>query len=226
MLLAHMLLDRTCAGVSAKTLGLYACVFIARWYSVFWYPGYLPLDHSGDYVPFFEMASFIMATGMVGSMLTVFRGTYAKEEDSFGKKVIALVPHEAGPLYIVVPCLVFALILHPSLNNDFSTDVAWTFSMYLETLAIIPQLVMFRSTKKPVERWTGHFVFVLGASRLLSLLFWMSSFHELGDRKKTPWVGYFVVFMEFLALAILADYSYFWVNSQRSGQALNFSGGV
>lgn len=31
-------------------------------------------------------------------------------------------------------------IVHPGLNNNWFTDVAWTFALYLEAAAIVPQL--------------------------------------------------------------------------------------
>jgi len=39
---------------------------------------------------------------------------------------------------LTVPALILALLVHPSLNNNFWTDSAWTFALYLESVALFP----------------------------------------------------------------------------------------
>ena len=53
--------------------------------------------------------------------------------------------------------------IHPNLNNDFLSNMAWTYAMYLESVALIPQLYMFQkqSTRVVVELLTAHFVATL-----------------------------------------------------------------
>ncbi|CAN0027218.1 unnamed protein product, partial [Hapterophycus canaliculatus] len=93
------------------------------------------------------MASLALAAGCVVLMSTRFKSTYQKEADSFG----ALhVPTEWGTLYIFVPCLLLAVVVHPTLNKHFLSDTAWTFSMYLESMAIVPQLFMFQKQAKGI----------------------------------------------------------------------------
>lgn len=41
-------------------------------------------------------------------------------------------------------------LVHPSLNRHFLSDTAWTLSMYLESLAIVPQLYMFQKQAKGI----------------------------------------------------------------------------
>ena len=52
-------------------------------------------------------------------------------------------PSQVGIIWLVVPSVCMALVLHPSLNGNFFTDVAWTMACYLETMAMIPQLYLF-----------------------------------------------------------------------------------
>lgn len=49
-------------------------------------------------------------------------------------------------------------------------------------VAVLPQLVLFQRKGGEIEPFTSHFVVGLGVGRLLSLLFWVSSYHELNDR--------------------------------------------
>ena len=39
------------------------------------------------------------------------------------------IPSQFGVVFLVVPCFVLACIMHPNLNKDFLSDMAWTFSM-------------------------------------------------------------------------------------------------
>jgi hypothetical protein len=107
-----------------------------------------------------------------------FSPTYTKEFDRFGN---FHVPDDFGVVWIYVPSFLLACLVHPSLNNNLISDVSWTFSSYLEAVAILPQLIMFQKRETVVEALNAHFVFALGFSRLLQLVFWMESYHELKD---------------------------------------------
>ena len=222
MLVFHLFKARTAAGVSAKSLALFATAFLCRALTLFSFQGYLPLDRSGDFVPHIELLSFLAACVALFVTLHLHRATYAREEDSFGKNAIPGVPHEAGPLLLLVPALLLALVLHPSLNNDFASDTAWTFALFLEAVSPIPQLVMLTTSKKPVERFMSHYIFCLSLARIFSLLFWISSFHELNNSKTFTgrWVGPLVLLNEVVAVFVLGDYTYYYLRALRSNEAL------
>lgn len=64
----------------------------------------------------------------------------------------------------------------------------WNFSIYLEALAIIPQLIVLQRYRE-VENITGHYVFLLGAYRLLYILNWIyRSYNE--EYYRHNWVAY------------------------------------
>lgn len=52
------------------------------------------------------------------------------------------------------------------------TQLLWTFSIYLEAVAILPQLIVLQRYSV-VENLTGHYVFFLGAYRGLYILNWV-----------------------------------------------------
>jgi len=54
----------------------------------------------------------------------------------------------------------------------FLIKLLWVFSIYLESLAIVPQLIMLQRYRE-VENLTGHYVFFLGAYRALYILNWV-----------------------------------------------------
>ncbi|CAL6305040.1 unnamed protein product [Bathycoccus prasinos] len=79
-----------------------------------------------------------------------------------------------------MPCLILALVI----NHDFTIpEILWTFSIYLEAVAILPQLVLLQRTKN-VDTLTGNYVFLLGGYRALYLLNWIYRFFtESGYRQ-------------------------------------------
>lgn len=52
-------------------------------------------------------------------------------------------------VYLAAPCFVLAVLFHPGLNSHFLADTTWAFSMYLESVAMLPQLVMFQKQVRP-----------------------------------------------------------------------------
>lgn len=54
-------------------------------------------------------------------------------------------------------------------------QLLWTFSIYLEAVAILPQLIVLQRYSV-VENLTGHYVFFLGAYRGLYILNWVRGF--------------------------------------------------
>jgi ER lumen protein retaining receptor len=60
--------------------------------------------------------------------------------------------------FLVAPCLLLALVL----NHRFTvTEVLWTFSIYLEAVAILPQLVLMQRTQN-IDNLTANYVALLG----------------------------------------------------------------
>ncbi|MCP9264793.1 ER lumen protein-retaining receptor [Dirofilaria immitis] len=65
------------------------------------------------------------------------------------------------------------------LNRIFSASVMWTFSIYLEAVAIMPQLFMLSRTGS-AETITAHYLFALGSYRALYILNWIYRYYMEG----------------------------------------------
>ncbi len=61
----------------------------------------------------------------------------------------------------------------------FSWQILWTFSIYLESVAILPQLFMISKTGE-AETITTHYLFCLGVYRTLYLFNWIWRFYFEG----------------------------------------------
>ena len=100
-------------------------------------------------------------------------------------------------------------IIAPDRNADFISDTAWTYAMYLESAALLPQLYMFqKQSSGVVELLTAHFVFALGFGRVMEFLFWIYSYHELADASGSKLPGYLALFSQAVQLIMMLDF--FW----------------
>jgi len=199
--------SKRATGVSVKTLQLYCVVFFFRLTSIVRHEGYLPYDKSGDwlYHVIEFLALFFTATALYGCM-GPFKSTYQSNLDKFGEMSV---PPGAGAVYLAVPILLLAMLVHPNLNSDFFSDVAWTYSMYLESVALVPQLFMFQKQESGVvELLTAHFVAALGFGRILEFMFWIYSYHELATAQGSTMPGYLALFAQFIQLVLMLDF--FW----------------
>ncbi len=58
-------------------------------------------------------------------------------------------------------------------------QILWTFSIYLESVAILPQLFMVSKTGE-AETITSHYLFALGSYRALYLFNWIYRYYAEG----------------------------------------------
>lgn len=169
--------QRSVAGLSLKTLELYAFVFLFRLSSILRYQGYLPYDRSGDWLySFLEITALGLCCGVIYLVTTRFNSTYELRYDTFGW---LHVPTELGALYILVPCILLGMvsmhqglidgqmsewmliltmrlsqIIHPNLNRNWFADVAWTIALYIEVFLLL--LLLCGSSELTMARGLGY----------------------------------------------------------------------
>lgn len=222
LLTFKMLSVKTAKGVSLKTLELYACVFFFRLLSILRHQGYLPFDKSGDwFYHFVEIFSQLLVGLSLYLMFVPLLPTYDEKYDKFGNLHL---PDQLGALYLLGPSVLVALIFHPSLNHDFLSDVSWTISMYLESVAMVPQLYMFQKQASEqggiVEALISHMVFALGISRLFELTFWLTSYTELTHHSGSTVAGYLVLLAQLGHLGVMGDFFYYYFKSVTEGKPM------
>lgn len=88
--------------------------------------------------------------------------------------------------FLVGPAAVAALLFH--LKNTV-VEVVWAFSIFLEAVAIMPQLFLLQKTGE-VENITSHYIAALGAYRALYAVNWVwRAFWEPGYRQWLAWTA-------------------------------------
>lgn len=119
--------------------------------------------------------------------------------------------------------------VHPGLGGRWWIDVMWSYSHYVESIAIIPQLILFGRSrvdlmegadvqKGEIEAFTSHFVFAMGVSRLLALLFWCSCWRELNVNTNavgSVLSGRSILLSQFIQIVSMGRYVYYYVEAQR-----------
>ncbi|CAL5416709.1 unnamed protein product [Camellia sinensis] len=132
---------KSCAGVSLKTQELYATVFATRYLDIF-----------TDYISLYNTVMKLIFLGSSFSIVwyirhhKIVRRSYDKDQDTFRH------------YFLVLPCLLLALVMHEKFTFK---EVMWAFSLYLEAVAILPQLVLLQRTRN-IDNLTGQYVFLLG----------------------------------------------------------------
>jgi len=217
MLCLQFFTSQSLEGISLKSIQLHTVAFFFRFLSTLFHEGYLPLDSSGDYVyRGSELLSLLACAAALGLAYSKIQHTYEAEKDSFGNfGPTGADRAKYGGVWIAAPALLVALVAHPTLNGVMWSDVAWTFALYLDVLAVAPQLWMFHKSGGKVAKYTAHYVFSLGFGRLLMLLFWAFSYHEL-----TGIAGIFVMLSQVVGAVLMLDFFYYYAKSQQSGQEL------
>jgi hypothetical protein len=198
---------KTVKGVSLTMMECYILVFFFRLCATVPFEGYLPFDKSGDWVyQVCEAFTLCLAGTIVYCCRVQYRSTYEPSVDNFNH------------LWIVGPAGVISLILHPHLNNFLPSDIAWAFALYLESVTVLPQLFMFMKEGR-AQPHTSHFLAAQALSRLMSFVFWMSSFSELSnpDHMIKQYVGNWVVVVQLLQLLVMGDFIYHYVRCLQKG---------
>jgi ER lumen protein retaining receptor len=118
--------------------------------------------------------------------------------------------------YVMVPlAFVVALFFNPGESLVFTSQVLVAFTMYVEALALVPQLWILRKMAD-VEALTSHYIGLLIVSRMIRMVFWVVMF-----RAGTSFRGLFVA--DLLHTLFSADYLYLWVRKLRYGGRLVYS---
>lgn len=211
--------SRTAKDISVKTLQAYTIVFIARLLSILRHQGYLPFDKTGDwFYHIVEIMSFSIVILAIYGISGPFVSTYDFKHDKFGNLKI---PNEFGIIYLIGPAFLLALLFHPGLNHEFFSDTMWALSMYLEAVAMLPQLYMFQKqaadSNVTIDAILGHTIFALSFSRVFELTFWIYSFKELTSHAGSQTSGYLVLVTQLSQLIIMGDFFYYYAKSLSKG---------
>merc|ERR1719253_1351378 len=188
MVLLHKIIKgKSAAGISLRTQEMYAVVFVARYIDLFW-----------NFSSFYNIILKILFIGCSVTIVYIMRygkpqvATYNAELDAFPVQ------------YLLGPCALLGLLINQDHMSPF--EMVWAFSIYLEAVAILPQLFLLQKQGE-VENLTSHFVFALGAYRAAYLINWLYRYFTEDDYlQRIVWVAGIV------QTALYCDFFYHYYN--------------
>jgi len=148
---------KSCAGISGKSQVMYALVFTTRYLDLF-------TNFVSPYNTIMK-AMFILCTyTTVFFIYYKYKDTYDKKYDTFRMEFL----------------LVLAIVLAFCVNHDFTfMEITWTFSIYLESILILPQMFMIFKIGRS-EIITTVYLVMLGSYRALYEVNWIWRYHFEG----------------------------------------------
>jgi len=212
-LLLKVRAQKVVKGISAKTLEMYVGVFVFRLGATLTKNGYLPVDRSGDWAyQCADVVSLMIVLQLLYSCHKTCASTYQAEHDTLDMTKA------------ILPCLILALCTHGDLNNNRFFDAMWTFSMNLDTVALLPQLWMLTKIGGEVQGNTSHFVAAIFGSRVCAWLFWYYGYGELTPlkNKNGPNVpGVTIMILHTVQLLLSADFMYYYFKGKFFGRQMS-----
>lgn len=198
VLLLRLRVVKNASGISVRTQELFLLVFVTRYLDLF--TTFYSIYNSCMKILYICTTALVIYTIKVKEPIA---STYDKAQDSFLHWKFA-----------VAPAVLAAVTTH-LIQNSFAInpmDLLWTFSIYLESIAILPQLIVLQRYRE-VENLTGNYVFFMGSYRFLYILNWIyRSYHE------PYYQHHFVVyFCGVLQTLLYVDFFYYYVKSKAKG---------
>lgn len=195
--------EKTCAGLSLKSQELTALFLAVRLYCSF------VMEY--DIHTLLDTGTLLTTAWVIYMIRFKLKSTYSSDLDNF-------------PIYfVVIPCAVLALLIHPTTSHHVVNRLLWAFCVYLEAVSVLPQLRVMQNTKV-VEPFTSHYVFALGVARFLSCAHWIIQVLDSHGYLLTAlghglWPS-MVLLSEVVQTFILADFCYYYVKSVVEGQSV------
>uniref|UniRef100_A0A3B5MDF4 ER lumen protein-retaining receptor n=1 Tax=Xiphophorus couchianus TaxID=32473 RepID=A0A3B5MDF4_9TELE len=157
ILLMKIWRSKSCAGISGKSQVLFALVFTTRYLDLF-------TVYISAYNTVMKVVFLALSYATVYLIYMRFRNSYDSENDTFRVE------------FLLVPVIGLSFLE----NYAFTPlEILWTFSIFLESVAIMPQLFMITKTGE-AESITTHYLFFLGLYRALYIANWVWRYHTEG----------------------------------------------
>lgn len=171
----------SCSGISFKTQALYLFVYITRYIDLFW------TFTDSAYNTIFKLLFLASSGYTIYLMTTAYKPTHDPNLDTFKVQ------------YLLGFAFAFAVVLPYAYTPS---EILWAFSIWLESVAILPQLFLLQRTGE-AETITTHYLFALGLYRALYIPNWLYRWWFEGHY---DWIS---VFAGILQTVLYSDF--FWI---------------
>lgn len=194
LLVFKMHKSKSCIGVSCRMQEIYAMVFIFRYLDLCW--SYISIYNTVMKLIFITTTLYLIYLMRVKPPVAA---TYTRDNDSFKYEV-----------YVLGPCFLLGILF----TDEYTIpDILWTSSIWLESVAILPQLVLLQSIRE-VENLTSDFVGTMGLYRFFYVLNWVYRYFAEDYVNVVGWLGGLV------QTGLYCDFLYYFAKSKWYGGKL------
>ncbi|EHA56598.1 hypothetical protein MCOR27_000125 [Pyricularia oryzae] len=193
MILIHKMTQlNSCSGISFKSQCLYLLVYITRYLDLF--------STSSIYNVIFKILFIGSQSYIIYLMATAYKPTNDPNVDTFR------VQYLLGGAFVMAILFPYAWTLW---------EILWAFSIWLESVAILPQLFMLQRTGE-AETITTHYLFALGLYRALYIPNWIWRYFTEPQHS----VDYIAVIAGIIQTILYSDF--FWIYYQKVWKGQKF----
>ncbi|CAH0004286.1 unnamed protein product [Clonostachys byssicola] len=190
ILLHKMVQMNSCSGISFKSQALYFFVYVTRYLDIF--------STTSIYNLIFKIL-FLGSQGYILYLMTnAYKPTNDPNSDTFRVQ------------YLLAGAAVLAIIF--PYKYSFS-EISWAFSIWLESVAILPQLFMLQRTGE-AETITTHYLFALGSYRALYIPNWIYRYFTEPDH--IP--DYIAIIAGIVQTVLYSDFFYIYYTKVMKGK--------
>uniref|UniRef100_A0A8C9GY29 ER lumen protein-retaining receptor n=1 Tax=Piliocolobus tephrosceles TaxID=591936 RepID=A0A8C9GY29_9PRIM len=188
--------SKNCIGISCRMQELYLIVFLCRYIDLFFM--FVSVYNTAMKITF--ILTTIYTIYLIRVKLPISQ-TYNRKVDSFKYEK-----------YLIPPCAVLSLFTTKTYGP---LVILWTFSIWLESVAILPQLVLLEKQRE-VENITSHYVITMGMYRAFYILNWIYRFFF--DVK--PFINVVVWLAGLIQTLLYIDFFYYFALAKWYGKKL------
>ncbi|KAI9146018.1 ER lumen protein retaining receptor [Paraphysoderma sedebokerense] len=189
ILLLKITKTRSAAGISFKSQFLYLAVFVTRYLDLFY--SFISLYNTVMKIFFIASSAYILYL-----MKLKFKASWDPSLDTFRIE------------FLLGGSAVMALLFHEKFSI---TELLWSFSIWLEAVAILPQLFQLSRTGE-AETITTHYLFALGAYRGLYILNWIYRYYT---ENFWDWIPFIAGMIQTI---IYSDFLYIYITRVLNGK--------
>jgi len=204
---------RSLDDLSSQSLLMFAVYLCFRLSSTCVMNGYIPVDPSGDW--FYQLMD-ICSLGCIIYLLYCMhlnpRYVYDSDKDNMS----------ISPL--LLPCILYGVFVHGNFNRHAMYDTIWQISTNIETLALLPQLMLLSKTGGKVDASTCHWIVCTVASCLCRFQFWVYAWEEL--HLECPAAAWNIFLLHIVQLLLCADFMFYYAKAWVNGKEMILPSGA
>jgi hypothetical protein len=200
-------------GLSGMSVIMFALTYSIREFEAFFIAQVNWKDMDNVFLEILQISAMLMSWTVLFAIFKTYRSSYQEDIDVLKVK------------YLIPGCVLLGLVLHPNFKRGQLYSLTWSTSFYIDTLALLPQVVMMQRGNGKIEAPIANFVAATAVSRTFDLAFWYDRLVNEGLGKffafHVALSGVIVFFFHLFNLALVGDFMYYYFKARLSGAKMS-----